>query len=329
MSLQRLRQWRSTMGSIEAPARFRLFSRVASFVALCGAAALLAGKPLPAHAQDTAAQEAAHRQTVLARLPRDAAQRVFGLETTAAPGPARAIGSYAKGCLAGAVPLPADGPNWQVMRPSRNRAWGHPALIAFLERLADKAATEAQWPGLLVGDMAQPRGGPMLTGHESHQVGLEADIWLTPMPNRRLTAAERDNMPAIDLVAASGLDIDPATWLPQQRQLLETAAKSPGVDRIFVNAAIKRALCREAGADRGWLRRLRPWWGHMRHFHLRLACPATDPECRNPIPQPPPGDGCDKLAWWFTPEALHPKPGPPRRPPLMSNLPAECAAVAR
>jgi penicillin-insensitive murein DD-endopeptidase len=296
---------------------------------LCTLAALMTGWPWSAQAQDTAAQERAHRQRMLATLPQDAAQRVFGLVTTPAPGPARAIGSYAKGCLAGAVELPADGPNWQVMRPSRNRAWGHPVLLAFLEHLAARAAAEAQWPGLLIGDMAQPRGGPMLTGHESHQVGLEADIWLTAMPNRRLTTAERDNMPAINLVAANRLEVDPRTWMPQDRLLLELAAKSPGVERIFVNAAIKRALCREAGADRGWLRRIRPWFGHLRHFHLRLACPASDPQCHNPIPPPPPGDGCDKLAWWFTPEALHPKPGKPRRPLLVSDLPAECAAVAR
>ncbi len=297
--------------------------------ALCGAALLLTGQPLPARAQDTAAQEAAHRRAVLAALPRDAAQRVFGLATRPAPGPARAIGSYAKGCLAGAVALPADGPNWQVMRPSRNRAWGQPVLISFLERLAAEAAATAQWPGLLVGDMAQPRGGPMLTGHESHQVGLEADIWLTPMPDRRLSGEERDNLPAVNLVAADGLEVDPATWRAPDLKLIETAARSPGVERIFVNPAIKRALCREAGADRAWLRLIRPWWLHKRHFHLRLTCPPDQHECHNPIPPPPAGDGCGQLAWWFTPEGLHPKPGRPRRPLSMSDLPAECAAVAR
>ena len=278
-------------------------------------------------AQDTAAQEAAHRSAVLAHLPQDAAQRAFGLVHDPAPGPALAIGSYTRGCLEGAVQMPADGPDWQVMRPSRDRAWGHPMLIAFLKRLAAAAARDAGWPGLLIGDMSQPRGGPMLTGHESHQLGIEVDIWLTPMPNRRLSPAERDEMPATNLVAANGLDIDRATWRAEDRKLLETAAKSPGVARIFVNPAIKQALCREAGGDRDWLRVIRPWWQHQRHFHLRLACPAGDAECRSQAP-PPPGDGCGKeLAWWFTPEALHPKPGPPRRPLLVSQLPAACAAL--
>jgi penicillin-insensitive murein endopeptidase len=293
------------------------------------AAALLAGPA--ARAQDNAAAERAYRQAELAHLPANAAQRLFGLEKTPAPGPALAIGTYTRGCLEGGVQLPADGPDWQVMRPSRDRAWGHPALIAFIERLAARAARFAGWPGLLVGDIAQPRGGPMLTGHASHNLGLEADIWLTPMPPRRLSPAERDELPAVDLVRPDGLAVDPATWRPADRKLLELAARSAGVDRIFVNAAIKQALCREAGGDRAWLRKIRPWWGHRRHFHLRLACPTGDRQCRNPVPPPPPGDGCGApLAWWFAPERLRPLPPAPIKPPIsLGSLPVACAALVR
>src|SRR5437773_10838778 len=254
---------------------------------LCLAAALFsaAGLTPSAFAQDTLAQESSRRQAILARLPADAAKRVFGLATSPAPGPARPIGDYTKGCVAGAVQLPADGPNWQVMRPSRDRAWGHPALIAFIERLAAQAAASAGWPGLLVGDLGQPRGGPMLTGHASHQIGLDADIWLTPMPDRRLGVEERDNISASKVVAADGDDVDPQIWRPEDAKLLATAAKSPGLSRIFVNAAIKRALCREAGGEREWLRRVRPWWGHDDHFHIRLDCPPGASECREqPVP---------------------------------------------
>jgi penicillin-insensitive murein DD-endopeptidase len=277
-------------------------------------------------AQDTAAEEAAHRATVLARLPPDAAQRVFGRETTPAAGPAQAIGAYERGCLEGGAALPADGPNWQVMRPSRNRAWGHPFLIALLERLAQKLPVAADWPGLLVGDIAQPRGGPMLTGHGSHQIGLDADIWLTPMPDRRLSPAERDEMPATDVVAADGNEVDEAAWTPQHRRLLEAFAREPQVARIFVNPAIKRALCHEAGPDRAWLTKIRPWWGHSYHFHIRLSCPYGQSECRSQAP-PPPGDGCGKeLDWWFTPEAHRP-PGPPGKPLLLADLPPACSKL--
>lgn len=281
----------------------------------------------PAVAQDTAAQERAHRGALLAVLPRDAAQRVFGLETSPAPGPAEAIGTYGRGCLEGAVELPADGPNWQVMRPSRDRAWGHPALIGFIERLAAKLPAEAGWPGLLIGDLAQPRGGPMLTGHDSHQIGLDADIWLTPMPARRLTPEARDEISSTDVVAAGGDGIAPGVWNPSYRRLYEAVAREPQVARIFVNPAIKRELCREAGSDRAWLAKIRPWWGHKTHFHMRLLCPAGEIQCHDQ-PPPPVGDGCGPaLAWWFTPEGRHPPPSH-GKPPLMSGLPRACRALA-
>jgi penicillin-insensitive murein endopeptidase len=296
-----------------------------------GAAVLLGAMGLwvPALAQDNAAQEMAHRQAMLARLPADAAKRWFGLATTPAPGPARPIGDYTKGCVAGAVQLPADGPTWQVMRPSRNRGWGHPLLIGFLQRVAATLPWAAGWPGLLVGDIGQPRGGPMLTGHASHQVGLDADIWLTPMPERRLTAAERDNMSATDVVNANSSDVDPRVWRPEHRKLLEAFARAPEVERIFVNPAIKRALCREAGGDRPWLERIRPWWGHNYHFHIRLACPRSETECHDQKP-PPPGDGCGAdLDWWFTQETKYLTPREPAIGPRLSEMPAGCAALAR
>jgi penicillin-insensitive murein DD-endopeptidase len=306
-----------------APRR-RLGRKAVLWLAVAGAL-LAAGGPV-ALGQQTAAEEANRRRAVLDRLPRDAAQLLFGLADSPAPGPARAIGVYSKGCLAGGTELPADGPNWQVMRPSRNRAWGHPLLISFLQRLA-VAGAAAGWPGLLVGDMAQPRGGPMLTGHASHQLGIEADIWLKPMPEQRLSSAERDEISATNVVADNLDDIDPATWLPEHKKLLETGAKSPGVARIFVNPAIKRALCREAGSDRGWLRRIRPSQGHNYHFHVRLACPAGDEACHNQ-PDPPPGDGCGAdLDWWFTPEARRQKPPVPAKPLRLSDLPPACAAL--
>ena len=279
-----------------------------------------------AAAQDNAAQEAARRAAVLAHLPPDAAQRAFGGKIAPIAGPPDAIGAYERGCLEGAVALPADGPNWQVMRPSRNRAWGHPLLIALLERVAPRLPAAADWPGLLIGDIAQPRGGPMVTGHGSHQIGLDADIWLTPMPNRRLSVAERDEMSATDVVAPDGNAVDEA-WTPQHRRLLEAFAREPQVARIFVNPAIKRELCHEAGPDRAWLIKIRPWWGHNEHFHIRISCPAGQEECRNQAP-PPPGDGCGKeLDWWFTAEARHP-PRAPAKPLLVSDLPLACAKLA-
>ena len=285
---------------------------------------------VPGLAQGLPATEAARRAALIAALPADAAKRVFGLITQPSATPPRSIGSYAKGCIAGAAPLPQEGETWQVMRPARNRFWGHPALIAVIERIA--ASLPAGWPGLLVGDIGQPRGGPMVTGHASHQIGLDADIWFTPMPEQRLSLSDRDNLPAKSIVTADGNDVDPAVWGPPYHQLIEAVARAPEMARMFVNPAIKRRLCREVatspGADRAWLAKVRPWWGHDDHFHIRINCPPGQPLCQAQEPVPP-GDGCGKeLDWWFTDEGRHPKPGPPEKPLLVSQLPPECAAVA-
>ncbi len=264
--------------------------------------------------------------------PATPAKELFGRKLQPAAMKPSPIGFYAHGCIAGAVALPINGPAWQVMRLSRNRNWGHPDLIALLERVAAKAQKAAGWPGLLVGDMSQPRGGPMLTGHASHQVGLDADVWLTPMPNRQLSREEREETSAVMMVRKDRLDIDPATWTPTHLPVIRAAAQEPQVERIFVNAAIKKALCREAKGDRSWLSKVRPMYGHDYHFHIRMKCPAGSANCES---QPPPhdGEGCSAgdLAYWFSDAVLHPKPPakPPKpKPPLtMANLPAECRQV--
>jgi len=258
--------------------------------------------------------------------PSTPAKELFGRKAKPVPMQARSIGFYAQGCLAGAVALPINGATWQVMRLSRNRNWGHPHLIAFLERLAEHGK-KVGWNGLLVGDMSQPRGGPMLTGHTSHQVGLDADIWLTPMPDRKLAREEREFMSATQMVAADRLDVDPNVWTHERTKLLRAAAKDPEVERIFVNAAIKKAMCRESPKDRSWLSKVRPWWGHDYHFHVRIHCPSDSPECK-PQPPAPTGDGCNDLDYWFKDSVLHPRPPliPPKpKPPLtLANLPPAC-----
>lgn len=261
--------------------------------------------------------------------PATPAKELFGRETTPAPLAARTIGFYSRGCLAGGQPLPVNGPAWQVMRLSRNRNWGHPALLAFLERFARKVPTVSHWPGILVGDMSQPRGGPMLTGHASHQVGLDADVWLTPMPARQLTRSEREEMTAINVVRPDRLDVDPSKWTQDDLEVVKAAAQDRQVQRIFVNAAIKKAICREATGDRSWLNKVRPYYGHDYHFHIRLVCPSGEQACREQDPVPP-GDGCDaSLAYWFSDAVLHPLPRPQRpKPPItLAQLPTECRTV--
>jgi penicillin-insensitive murein endopeptidase len=236
------------------------------------------------------------------------AKELFG--AVEAPAPAavsRVIGSYAKGCLAGAVSLPVDGRAWQAMRLSRNRTWGHPE----------------------VGDIAQPRGGPMRTGHASHQIGLDADLWLTPMPDRVLTVEERETMSAVSMLADGTRRVDPARFGLAQVAVIRRAALFPEVERIFVHPGIKQALCEASGHDRDWLRKVRPWWGHDAHFHIRIRCPEDQPKCRPQEPAPA-GDGCgEELAWWLSDEPWKKPDKPlPVPPPLkLADLPAECREV--
>jgi hypothetical protein len=205
---------------------------------------------VPAHAQQNAREEAERRAAVLASLPSDAARRLFGLVKSPAPGNAHVIGSLTKGCFTGGVQMPADGENWQVMRPSRNRGWGHPAFIAFLKRISKKVADATGWPGILVGDIAQPRGGPMLTGHASHQLGIEADIWMRPMPNQRLSAQEREEMLSIDLVRTDRRDVDTSVYTRQHLHMLRAVATEPQVAHLRQRGNQEGALPRRRAGPR-------------------------------------------------------------------------------
>jgi penicillin-insensitive murein endopeptidase len=267
------------------------------------------------------------------------AKELFGAVSTPAPLPTRSIGGYAKGCLAGAMSLPISGPDWQVMRLSRNRNWGNPRLIDYLERLASDARAHDGWPGLLIGDMSQPRGGPMLTGHSSHQIGLDADVWLTPMPDHILTREQREDLSAVSMLR-DPFTVDPDKFTILQMKLIRRAASYPQVARIFVHPAIKKSLCEHAselGKDQSWLAKVRPWWNHYYHFHVRLSCPPGQAGCENQKPVSG-DDGCGKeLANWFDilkksaiwmaqqPPGFKPKK---TKPPLtLAQLPRECETV--
>jgi penicillin-insensitive murein endopeptidase len=224
------------------------------------------------------------------------------------PGPARAIGLPGAGCLQGARPLSRRNPNYVLVHPERNRAYGHPDLIAYLRELAAGARKHKLGP-LYIGDLGQPCGGPTPTGHRSHQNGLDVDVWYGP-PSKPIAPGKPVTPPSV--VDLRTHKMTPA-WKSRAAGLLEMAASQPAVDRIFVNPSVKRALCLDKKKRGPWLGRLRPWWGHQDHFHVRLRCPANSPDC---TAQPPlgAGDGCDaSLNWWFSADAQKTavKRGPP------------------
>ena len=270
------------------------------------------------------------------------ANQLFGAHRTASQQPPAPIGSYARGCAAGLVALPETGPTWQAMRLSRNRNWGHPEMIRFIQDLSVEA-TRHGWRGLYVGDISQPRGGPMTSGHSSHQIGLDADIWMLPAKRLNLSRAEREKISSAIVRTADQRGVTKA-WTASHHAIMRAAALDPRVDRIFVAAAVKIEMCKTATrADTKWLQKIRPIYGHDAHFHVRLKCPSGSGACETQTPTVAElskgGNGCDEtLMWWVTdylnPPKADPKkkkePKPRERGPrdfTMADLPRQCAAV--
>ncbi|MDG2406695.1 MAG: penicillin-insensitive murein endopeptidase [Paracoccaceae bacterium] len=259
------------------------------------------------------------------------ARQLFGAMKTQSSQLADPHGSYAKGCLSGAVMLPETGPYWQAMRLSRNRNWGHPDAIDFVKKLARKAADQPGWSGLYIGDISQPRGGPMLDGHRSHQMGLDIDIWMRRATSLRLSRVARESLSSVSMRLERGAFVN-KNWTDAHQAILKAAAQDPRVARIFVFPGAKVEMCKAETGKRNWLRKIRPWWGHHAHFHVRLRCPKDADNCQNQA-RPPQGDGCKSAQAWVDdilkpapvdPNALKPKP---RKELTLKNLPKQCAAV--
>ncbi|EFL87849.1 penicillin-insensitive murein endopeptidase [Ahrensia sp. R2A130] len=268
------------------------------------------------------------------------AKNLFGAKRDGAKMTPAVYGSYAKGCVAGAEKLADNGPNWQAMRLSRNRHWAHPELISLVEQLSVDGK-KVGWNGLLVGDLTQPRGGPMTSGHASHQAGLDADVWLTPMPNRRLSNKERENISATSMLASrngklTNQKLDKKRFTSAHAGIIRTAARYRNVERIFVHPTIKQELCRQNPDRPAWLKKVRAQFGHHYHFHIRIGCPAGSTGCK---PQRRvPSMGCDKatMDYWFKvaygprrkpKPGVKPKPRKPKRQITLAQLPRQCRAV--
>lgn len=243
------------------------------------------------------------------------------------------IGNYTNGCLSGAEEMPLRGEGFQLVRTGRDRHYANPAMIEFLKDFSRDVARH-DLGRLQIGDMSMARGGPFSSGHKSHQMGLDVDIWYSQdwrAQKRPLTEWERDNISAIPLADERDHRLIEDNWDPKVPGILRLAAEDERVERIFVHPTIKRRMCKMAGDDNEWLRKIRPWWGHNYHFHVRLACPEGDKYCKpqRPVRNPPCGDDLD---WWFSdefyallngtaPKSRKPKPKKPK------PMPAQCKRV--
>jgi penicillin-insensitive murein endopeptidase len=267
------------------------------------------------------------------------ARDFFGTETRGSSDEAEVIGFYSNGCVAGAQALPENGPTWQAMRLSRNRNWGHPELLDYITGLSRQVAATTSWNGLYVGDMSQPRGGPMLqSSHVSHQTGLDVDIWMLPARDLNLSVAARESLSSISIRSQRGAWIND-NWTEDHAQVLRLAARDPRVERIFVSTGVKVWLCRNETGNRDYLNRIRPANGHHFHFHVRLACPAGSQFCEEQEP-PPPGDGCAEAEARrdailnppppVSDDGVRPPPGPPRGNRVtLGQIPRQCLTLLR
>ena len=281
--------------------------------------------------QQTQSRVSSHSTEVPAAMKGVEARRLFAAKPNGSAQSPAPYGGYSKGCLAGGVQLPETGPTWQAMRLSRNRNWAYPETVSYIRDLSTFAARQPGWKGLYIGDISQPRGGPMLTGHRSHQLGLDMDIWMLPPDRLDLSVAERESISSVSMRRAGGAFVNDK-WTRQHHEILKAAASDPRVARIFVFPGAKVQMCNDEKGDRAWLRKIRPWWGHHYHFHVRLKCPSDAAGCVDQA-APPAGDGCAEAEDWVQNILNPPPPDPdapkpkPRQELQMADLPRQCVNV--
>ena len=275
------------------------------------------------------------------------ARFLLGGKSTGSKQSPHAHGSYAKGCLAGGQELAQTGPTWQAMRLSRGRNWGHPDMIAYLKRISAEVADKTNWKGLYIGDISQPRGGPMISGHASHQLRLDADIWMLPARDLKLSRQKRETLSSSNVRASNHKNVS-GDWTYTHMQVMKIAASDPAVDRIFVTPPVKIYMCKKARGNKKWLQKIRPYWGHNHHFHVRLKCPKGSSGCKTQKPTTAAlskgGTGCDEtLNWWVTAalEPAKPKPKSSKKKKkavkkkkhprqfVMADLPNQCSKVLK
>lgn len=241
-------------------------------------------------------------------------------------GEPQVIGGVANGCISGAKILPESGPGYVSIRRERNRFYGHPTTVRMIQELG-AAQAKLSKELVMIGDLSQPRGGIMSSKHRSHQNGLDVDIWLTltdSVEGAKVTAPEGQDPPSM---LTPDNKVPNQFWGEAQIRLIRTLAERPEVDRIFINGGIKKALCDSQPKDSPWLAKVRPWWAHNAHFHVRLKCPEGSPQCEQQKAYPP-GNGCgSELNSWIRPPFIQKKEDKPQPEPPPPPVRTECKPV--
>lgn len=231
------------------------------------------------------------------------------------------IGEYANGCIKGAIEL-SDGAHYQVQKWGHGRNFGHPQLIDYIQTLVKKAKVN-NLPDLLIGDLSKAYGGSFgaASNHGSHQSGLDVDISFD-FAYPKKTAYELSHTKDVYLVDTHNRIT--SNFDKKRVALIYLAANDSRVERIFVAPGIKKTLCNiYEGHDRSWLEKIRPWFGHRGHMHVRLGCPIDSPLCISQAKSPA-GDGCGaELDSWINPPP-HKKSTKKVKPKPRKVLPKQC-----
>lgn len=239
-------------------------------------------------------------------------------------------GDYNRGCISGSVPLADYGIGFQSTRRSRDMHYGAPSTIKTIETIGTQVFA-AGLGYMLVGNVSKKNGGPLFEHSISHQNGLDFDVAYQPV-EKPLSEVMSASFDFRSLLSFDKNTLNQKLWNEKTAELLKITAQRPEVERILVDPLIKQQLCVTERHEE-WFKKLRPWFKHDNHFHVRLKCPADSKTCVSQDP-PPNEIGCDGEAfdWWFSDEAKNMRDGKLKKPTKTTPpkpYPAECNAVLK
>lgn len=215
-------------------------------------------------------------------IPTDAS----GPGTLPAPTVEQSVGKPQKGRLVNATRL-TNGKGYYLRR--KDRTYGTLETVTHIKRAI--STVRKKYPKLhrlAIGDLSSRHGGP-LSGHRSHQSGRDIDIGL--YYEKRPSGYPAEFVPG----SANNLDLA-ATWALVEA-LASSAGKPGGVERIFLDYSLQKALYswgRKHGVRKQTLRKIlqypRGRWAddgivrhfpnHVDHLHVRFRCTRSDKACQ-------------------------------------------------
>lgn len=195
-----------------------------------------------------------------------------------------------------------EGPSVRYL-PNRPLHWGTDELVGLLQRVARSLHGRFALK-LTVGDLSAREGG-LVGQHRSHQSGRDADLafFMRAAPARGSDRPGRNVDPDdYYIFTGDGRSLNGAYVFDDARNWALVAAlltdRTVRIERIFVSSPLRARLLRQAravGASDALVNlaantlvqpaNVQP---HNNHFHVRIACPDGDRQCRDGVWARPP-----------------------------------------